>query len=120
MDVIVDESGNEIIRVYEKGLAEEIVSAHNARKPKPNLTILDEKWEVECSDDEYWIQTKEDGEIIATITAINKPLRVKQIAALPDAYRVLKNAVNGYDRAKLPEDDDMMTFFRVLEKAGIE
>ncbi len=115
MDVIVDSNGAEIIRVYKKdGVAEEIVKAHNATIDKPKKpSILGERWVVESSDDEYWIQTKEDEEIIANITAINKLLRAKQIAALPDLIRAAKEVVDqGFAI-------DLGILIRVLKKAGI-
>lgn len=96
---------------------------------KPNKSsILDEEWEVELSDQEYWIET-EDNEIIATIEAIDKPTRAQQLSAAPDAFRTLVDIVG---RCVCEEDlrkpgahaqhispGGILACIDVLKKAGI-
>lgn len=125
MDVIVDESGNDIIRVYEKGLAEEIVSAHNARKPK--LAILNENWRKagDCGiENEY-------GKYIARVglgvVSEGIPDFWDALIALPDLSRALVMVRDAprtrqmYNKLDVHiECRDLRQIIEALKKAGIE
>lgn len=127
MDVILDDEGVEIIRVYEKGMARGIVEAHNAALDQTvckKRTILDEEWEQKVSGA---IVDKTDGFVCYTDWK-------QEIAALPDMARALKKIGDAQKRTMqglnviLVDDGNVtLTVSRevwreiqaALEKAGI-